>query len=149
MNYLFEKKQILEIKLELINTILEKKDAIHKQHYQKAADIRDKEKELLQTLNNKKLELIDYQLNFENRTDNLEEYYTLLSCLNEISSYYTPQIHFTETLDEFCTILQSDYLELFQFRKECFKNHQFKEAGEINKQLLEIGRFLMKYEKKN
>lgn len=148
MNYLLEKKQILELKLALVNLIIEKQIVLRTQQYEKCANLREKEKELLQTLNEKKLELIKCQLNFENRTDNLEEFYTLLSCLNEISICYTPQIHFSETFEEFYTILKADYSELFQLKKDCFKKHQFKEAGQINEQLLEIGRFLMNYKMK-
>ena len=139
-----KKKQILELKLEQVSTILEKKNAIKMQLYEKAADLREKEREMAQSLNEKKLVLLDNQMKFQRKTENLEEFYLLLSCLNEIAICHTPEIHFTETLEEFYTALKVEYLELFKLKKECFKNHQFKQAGEINEQIMKIGNFLKK-----
>ena len=59
MNYLLEKKQILELKLKLTSLLIEKKECIRNQQYQKAADLRDEERELLQQLDVKNKEFID------------------------------------------------------------------------------------------
>ena len=56
MNYLIEKKQILELKLNLTSILLDKKECIRNQQYEKAADWRMKEKELDQLLHKKNLE---------------------------------------------------------------------------------------------
>ncbi|MBU3660436.1 MAG: hypothetical protein FGM14_11225 [Flavobacteriales bacterium] len=132
------------MKLELVNILLEKKHLIRIQEYEKVADLRGTELKLLKSLETKKLELVNCQFHFEERTDNLDEFYTLLSCINEISIWNTSQPFFTETLVHFCSVLRAGYMELHELKKELVKNNQIKEACEILDQLLEIGRFLMK-----
>ena len=48
MNYLQEKKEILELKLKLTSILIDKKLCIRNQQYEKVADLRDEEKKLLQ-----------------------------------------------------------------------------------------------------
>ncbi len=54
MNYLLEKTHILEIKLKITSILLDKQECIRNQQYEKVADLRLEEKELLGFLNDKK-----------------------------------------------------------------------------------------------
>jgi hypothetical protein len=80
MNFLIEKKNILELKLKLTFIILDKQDCIRNQQYEKVADLRLEEKELMELLYNKKNELIKLQNNLENLKQSIEEsdYLTIL-----------------------------------------------------------------------
>ena len=62
-----EKKEILELKLKLISILIDKKLCIRNQQYEKVADLRDEEKELLQLLENKAIEIKEHQQIFEEK----------------------------------------------------------------------------------
>jgi predicted transcriptional regulator len=87
MNYLQEKKEILELKLKLTAILIDKKLCIRNQQYEKVADLRDEEKELLQLLDSKNKELIETQKKFESEFHTVEDQFQFLSLLNEISIY--------------------------------------------------------------
>ena len=142
MNYLLEKKQILELKLKLTSILIEKKECIRNQQYQKAADLRDEEKELLQLLDNKAIEIKEHQHVFEEKIRTIEDRYLFLSLLNEISIYYTPYKQHEETIDDFYSKLRENYNKLLKLKDELSKLHQFKEANQVRNDLLDIGRFL-------
>jgi hypothetical protein len=142
MNYLLEKKEILEIKLKLTSLLIEKKECSRNQQYQKAADLRDEERELLQLLDNKNKELIEYQKNFESEFQTVEDRFQFLSLLNEISIYYTPYKQHEETVDDFYSKLRENYNKLFQLKDELSKLHKFKEVNQVRNDILDIGRFL-------
>jgi len=80
MNYLLEKTLILEIKLKLTSILLDKQECIRNQQYEKVADLRLEEKELLGILNDKKNNLIELQNNLVNSNQSVEEsdYLTIL-----------------------------------------------------------------------
>jgi hypothetical protein len=142
MNYLLEKKQILELKLKLTSILIEKKECIRNQQYEKVADLRDEEKELLQLLDDKNKEFIEYQTNFESKFHTVEDRFQFLSLLNEISIYYTPYKQHEETVDDFYSKLRENYNKLFQLKEELSKLHKFKEVNQVRNDILEIGRFL-------
>ena len=142
MNYLLEKKKILEIKLKLTSLLIEKKECIRNQQYQKAADLRDEERELLQQLGDKNKEFIEYQKNLETVFHTVEDRYLFLSLLNEISIFYTPYKQHEETIADFYSKLRENYNKLIQLKDELSKQHQFKEANQVRNDLLDIGRFL-------
>ena len=142
MNYLLEKKQILEIKLKLTSLLIEKKECIRNQQYQKAADLRDEERELLQQLDSKNKEFIEHQKIFEEKFHTVEDRYLFLSLLNEISIYYTSYKQHEETIADFYSKLRENYNKLIQLKDELSKQHQFKEANQVRTDLLDIGRFL-------
>ena len=142
MNYLQEKKEILELKLKLTSILIEKKLCIRNQQYEKVADLRDEEKELLQLLENKAIEIKEHQQIFEEKIHTLEDRYLFLSLLNEISIYYTPYKQHEETIDDFYFKLRENYNKLIKLKDELSKLHQFKEANQVRNDLLDIGRFL-------
>lgn len=70
MDELLKIKAIEELRLILVNIYIEKKKSIRNQHYEKAADMRDKEKEILKQLDVLKKELHEIRrksTNNENR----------------------------------------------------------------------------------
>jgi hypothetical protein len=142
MNYLQEKKEILELKLKLTSILIEKKLCIRNQQYEKVADLRDEEKELLQLLENKAIEIKEHQQIFEEKIHTVEDRYLFLSLLNEISIYYTPYKQHEETIDDFYFKLRENYNKLIKLKDELSKLHQFKEANQVRNDLLDIGRFL-------
>jgi hypothetical protein len=142
MNYLLEKKRILELKLELTTILIDKKECIRYQQYEKAADLRTREKELEQLLHEKNQELIEIQKNFEEQNHSVEEYYLLLSLINEISIHYAPFKHHEETIEEFYSIMRKDYVHLVKLKDELIQSHKLKQAEDLNNQILDIGRFL-------
>lgn len=142
MNYLLEKKHILELKLELTTILIDKQECIRYHQYEKASDLRIREKELEQLLHEKNQELIEIQKNFEEQNHSVEEYYLLLSLINEISIHYTPFKHHEETIEDFYSILKKDYVHLVKLKDELIQAHKIKEASNLNNQILDIGRFL-------
>lgn len=142
MNYLQEKKEILELKLKLTSILIDKKLFIRNQQYEKVADLRDEEKELLQLLENKAIEIKEHQQIFEEKIHTVEDRYLFLSLLNEISIYYTPYKQHEETIDDFYSKLRENYNKLIKLKDELSKMHQFKEANQVRNDLLDIGRFL-------
>jgi hypothetical protein len=142
MNYLQEKKEIIELKLKLTSILIDKKLCIRNQQYEKVADLRDEEKELLQLLENKAIEIKEHQQIFEEKIHTVEDRYLFLSLLNEISIYYTPYKQHEETIDDFYFKLRENYDKLIKLKDELSKLHQFKEANQVRNDLLDIGRFL-------
>lgn len=142
MNYLQEKKQILEIKLNLTCILMDKKECIRNQHYEKASDLRMEEKELLQLLNDKNRQLIEIQKNYAAQNHSTEDYYQLTSLINEISIHYTPFKHHEETIEDFYSHLKKEFNHLVQLKNSLLNEHKFKESSEIQNQILDIGRFL-------
>jgi hypothetical protein len=84
MNYLLEKKQILELKLKLTSIALDKQDCIRNQQYEKVADLRQVETELMELLNNKKNELIEIQNKLDSSQKSVEESNFLTILIEEI-----------------------------------------------------------------
>lgn len=142
MNYLLEKKQILELKLELTSMLIDKKECIRYQQYEKVADLRMKEKELEQLLHEKNQELIEIQKNFEEQNHSVEDYYLLLSLINELSIHYTPFKHHEETIEDFYVLMKKDFAHLIQLKDDLVRSHKLKEAEELQNQILGIGHFL-------
>jgi hypothetical protein len=141
MNYLLEKKQILELKLELTSILIDKKECIRYQQYEKVADLRMREKELEQLLHEKNQELIEVQKNFEEQNHSVEDYYLLLSIINEISILYTPFKHHEETNQDFYSLMKKDYAHLIELKDELVQAHKLKEAEELQNQNLGTERF--------
>jgi DNA-binding protein H-NS len=114
MNFLIEKKHILEMKLEVTSIQLEKQECIRNQQHEKAADLRDQEKELLGKLNEKKNNLIELQNNLEHSQQSFEESNYLATLIEEIKLHESsvkpkddnPEIKTTSTNEAFDRINQ-------------------------------------------
>jgi hypothetical protein len=148
MNYLLIKKQILEMKLELTNLQLEKHEIMRQQHYEKAAEIRDREYQLNGTLDTQRNELIIKIRALEATAYPLEEMHTLISLLSEFNQAELIE-HYTSIKNSFMDRLKTEYEQLWIDRRVLQKEARFKEANIMHEQLIEIGKFLVKYGKNN
>jgi hypothetical protein len=101
-----------------------------------------KEKELEQLLHEKNQELIEIQKNFEEQNHSVEDYYLLLSLINELSIHYTPFKHHEETIEDFYVLMKKDFAHLIQLKDDLVRSHKLKEAEELQNQILGIGHFL-------
>jgi len=135
------------LKLQLLTLELEKKACIRSQHYELAADIREREREYLEKLNDKKNRLLEAAQEFDQTAENLADYYFLLSSLNEISLYHSPFLHIEEVVEDFGKVLLAEKEALLETKRAYNQQHKFKEANEIQKQILEIGRFIYAFRK--
>ncbi len=82
---LHETKQLVEgLKLELVSIKNEKSDAIQRQDYLKAVDLRDKEKELAEELKTEKKALETYLNSLDPDPSNVEEINSIVRMLKEI-----------------------------------------------------------------
>jgi hypothetical protein len=84
MNLLETKEEILRLKLELVSIQIKKSDAIQRQDYLKAVDLRDKEKELAEKLKTEKKALETYLSSLDLDPSNLEEISSILEILMAI-----------------------------------------------------------------
>lgn len=90
MDFLLEKRDILELKLKLTTILLDKQQSIRNQQFEKSAGLREEEKELLQKLNEKKNNLIELQNNLRNAQQSIEEFDHLTMLIEEIKLQESP-----------------------------------------------------------
>ena len=136
------------MKLELTNLQLEKHEIMRQQHYEKAAEIRDREYQLNGTLDTQRNELIIKIRVLEATAYPLEEMHTLISLLSEFNQAELI-VNYTSIKNSFMDRLKTEYNQLWIDRKVLQKEARFKEANIIHEQLIEIGKFLVKYGKNN
>ena len=90
MDFLLEKRDILELKLKLTTILLDKQQSIRNQQFEKSSGLREEEKELLQKLNEKKINLIELQNNLRNAQHSIEEFDHLTMLIEEIKLQEAP-----------------------------------------------------------
>ena len=82
---LHETKQKVEgLKLELVSIKNEKSDAIQRQDYLKAADLREKEHQVIEAVKSQKNELETYLNSLDPDPSNVEEINSIVKMLKEI-----------------------------------------------------------------
>lgn len=138
------KKEILELKLNLVHLRIEKKVQISSQQYEKVAELRDSERYMLSKLEELKILLLEIQERFPNIAENIDDFYQLSSNINEILIFQIPNFQFEQVLEDFSAQLVIEYDELLKKKRLLLENQKFKEANEIQKQIMEIGHFLLK-----
>ena len=84
MNILETKQEMLNLKLELVSIKNEKSDAIQQQDYLRAADLREKEHQVIEAVKSQKNELETYLNSLVPDPSNLEEINSILQILMEI-----------------------------------------------------------------
>jgi hypothetical protein len=129
MNYLLEKTLILEIKLKLTSILFDKQECIRNQQYEKVADLRLEEKELLEILIDKKNNLIELQNNLVNSKQSVEEtdYLTILIeeiKLQELSVRTVPKSSESKTTNSI-----EAFDRINQIKNDVLKQHN---SGESN-----------------
>lgn len=147
MKYIRIKKQILEFKLELVNIQLEKKEFIQNQRIESLPNLEEKEREILQELIKLKDMLIEQQLNFQNITEQLDDFYNHITLINEIKCACLPFNQFDEKLEDFGTRLLIEYDKLLSRKYELIRQDKHEEANQIQQQIMGIGDFMLKYAK--
>ncbi|MFY7943332.1 MAG: hypothetical protein ACOVNZ_02065, partial [Crocinitomicaceae bacterium] len=95
------KQHILEIKLELAKLVIEKKEVIRNQYYEKAADLREKEKRLQDVILNQVEVFHNQKRNLSIEPQNMEQHELLLSILYEIGAINPDKAAYKVLLDEF------------------------------------------------
>jgi len=117
MIYLETKKQILELKLALVNLQMEKNLIIKEQQYEKAADCRDQERTLKEELDDLKVRLNHKLEGLKLTPGTLEETYLLMNLLSEFNHDET-QKTFASIRNSFMERLKTEYEELWNERKK-------------------------------
>jgi hypothetical protein len=129
MNYLLEKTHILEIKLKLTSILLDKQECIRNQQYEKVADLRLEEKELLGILNDKKNNLIELQNNLLNSNQSVEESDYLTILIEEIKLQETSVRPVTKNSESKTTNSSEAFDQINQVKNDVLKEHN---TGETN-----------------
>lgn len=147
MDYLKIKKEIIDLKSRIVSIQLEKREEIRNQRYEVTADLHFTMKNLMKELE-EKLKVLQTELqSFRFKNSYASDYLILLACMHEITVLLAPATAVEEAMQGFCSYLKEEYERLMQQKRECFANHQFKQAGELNEQILAIGLFLARYNK--
>jgi hypothetical protein len=129
LNYLSEKKQILELKLSLTSILLEKKESIRYQQYENAADLREKEKQLLQELQMKIQELTDLQKNLIEQNNSSEELYHINLLIEEIKLQLAPFKYHNEQVEDYYANIEKDFSHIVKLRNEIVEEHRMREEN--------------------
>lgn len=143
MKYLEIKKQILELKLAIVNIQLEKNEIIRQQRYKQACELRQKERELIRELDEKKDEVLQQLEAFKTIFSSMEEMHLLLNILLEFNQDEMIQTY-SSIKKEFIERMKSEYEELWNERRQLMQEYRFTEAYKLQTQLIAIGEFLVK-----
>jgi hypothetical protein len=129
LNYLSEKKEILELKLSLTSILLEKKESIRCQQYENAADLREREKKVLQDLQMKIQELTDLQKNLIEQNNSSEELYHLNLLIEEIKLQLAPFKYHNEQVEDYYANIEKDFSHIVKLRNEIVEEHRMREEN--------------------
>jgi hypothetical protein len=147
MDYLKQKKEILELKLSCIHFQILKLEYRTKEYYEKSSLMADEEKKLqheIEILGDYLMEqLITKLAVFKPKSALLHEIHSILDLLFEIPKYQNPDEH-KELKKQVMSSIQSEYMNLWKQKKEMHKECRFEEASEVQKQLLELSQFIMR-----
>lgn len=124
---------ILRLKLKRAEIVFEKIEAIKSQHYEKAADIRDKERKVIEDMANIQLRLMHYDSSLELNKDNFKSKLFIRNLLIEIKP---EDHHFAEN----CLKQTEDRIAELRLQRQSLlsdKNHEAAEPIiiELNEQL--------------
>ena len=144
MKSLETKQEILELKLSLVKVQMERRVLIKEQQYEKAADNRDQEQVVKEKLDEIKARLLQELEKLKIAPASLEETYSLLNLLSEFNHDETHKT-FASIRMAFMERLKLEYEELWNDRKRLHRELKLTEAHQLHDQILEIGRYLVKY----
>ncbi len=136
------KQHILEIKLELAKLVIEKKEVIRNQYYEKAADLREKEKKLQDVILNQVEVFQNQKRNLPIAPENMEQHELLLSILYEIGAINPDKTAYKALRDEFVIDIRNKLILLNEIKNNYEKDNRLADATEIQNQILAIGEFL-------
>jgi hypothetical protein len=136
------KQHILEIKLKLAKLVIEKKEVIRNQYYEKAADLREKEKKLQDVILNQVEVFQNQKRNLPIAPENMEQHELLLSILYEIGVINPDKAAYKALRDEFVVDIRNKLILLNEIKNNYEKDNRLSDATEIQNQILAIGEFL-------
>jgi ferredoxin-NADP reductase len=142
MNYLETKKQILELKLKLVQLKIEKDEIIRRQLYEKAADHRELERKAITELEVIKDELLAKLHDLKKEYPELQKTHDLLDLLLEFNQDEMRQTY-SSIKQEFMQHLRAQYEELWNERKQLHKEFRFREASKLQQLVIELGQFII------
>lgn len=147
MDYLKQKKEILELKLSCVHFQILKLEYRTKEYYEKSSLMGDEERKLqreIEILGDYFMEQLIAKLAvFKPESALLHEIHSILDLLFEIPKFQNPD-EYKELKKQVMSSIQSEYMNLWQQKKEMHSECLFKEASEIQKQLLELSQFIMR-----
>jgi hypothetical protein len=144
MNYLNVKKQILEWKLEHVQLLIEKNECLNSQRFERAASIREREKEIFAALKEQQKILLQRLEATAVSSSNLEDIHKILDVLLECSLSEGRKFY-TELNQQFIERMKVEIDQLWIDRRRLQEAHRFADANEIQKQIMEFGEFLTKH----
>jgi hypothetical protein len=141
------KEKVIQIKFELAKNTVEINNLILIQDYEKAAEERDRKKTLMDSLNNQKQEVINYQKNIVHSVEHLNEQALIIEILYELNAIEQSKMEYREYLKEFIESMKKEFDYLMGFKKAMYQDNKFNSAKLIQEEILLIGEFLLKYRK--
>jgi hypothetical protein len=146
-NLYLVKEKVIQIKFELAKNTVEINNLILIQDYEKAAEERDRKKTLMDSLNNQKQEVINYQKNIVHSVKHLNEQALIIEILYELNAIEQSKMEYREYLKEFIESMKKEFDYLMGFKKAMYQDNKFNAAKLIQEEILLIGEFLLKYGK--
>jgi glutamyl/glutaminyl-tRNA synthetase len=133
--------KVLLVKVELSTIEAQKRDLIKNSQYEKAADVRENQKNVYNQLLALKVEL---ETRFEQLEDHLSNYAEKLKIKNVLLEFKTSDIDYKL---EVCDQLHDQFNELKATYEILRKEYKFKEATILQEKYIELGRFLNEFSK--
>jgi hypothetical protein len=147
MDYLRTKKQLLELKLDLVHFEILKSEYLEQQHFEKSALMRDEVQRIRAELYKHKEHLLkEIHLicsDFSNEISKLKKLEWILNLLFELPNQKNPSensILKRQVMDS----VHSEYIALWKQHKQMMRECRFEEAAEVQKQALSLGQFIIK-----
>jgi hypothetical protein len=138
------KEKVVQIKFELAKNKVEIYNLLQEQNYEKAAEERDKNSKLLDSLITQKQLLLDHQSALSRSVAHLEEQSVIIDILYEMNAFEQNRKDFKEYQKEFIESIKKEFDFLMLFKKELRKDNRFEVAKLIQEEILLIGDFILK-----
>ena len=137
--FLDAKINLCQLKLKEAKLVKKKQEVIWRQHYQKAAILRDKENSIQQELHRLHSEVSEFISLIPKDSLSVE----LLSLSEDVLSEFTFQdSDRLNAREAFLSHFAEEFEELSNLRDQLMKERRFKEANELLEQRIMIGKFL-------
>jgi len=138
------KEKVVQIKFELAKNKVEIYNLLQEQNYEKAAEERDRNRKLLDSLIAQKQLLLDHQSVLSRSVAHLEEQSVIIDILYEMNAFEQNRKDFKEYQKEFIESMKKEFDFLMLFKKELRKDNRFEAAKLIQEEILLIGDFILK-----
>lgn len=137
--FLDAKINLCQLKLKEAKLVKKKQEVIWRQHYQKAAILRDKENSIQQELHRLYSEVSEFISLIPKENQTVELLSLCESVLSEFNFQPSDRLNAREA---FLSHFADEFEELSNLRDQLMKEQRFKEANELLEQRIMIGKFL-------